>query len=122
VTAQLVDQSWLRGTTVITASSGVATFTDLAVSRANSYPPGYPDPTAGVGGVFLLQFTVRDLVAVAGVRLTQHSGGCLAMPPHTTAADLEFFHCTPSQGGTRLCPHRQPKHSAHRPNSLQCLR
>jgi hypothetical protein len=65
-TAELADQSWLLGTTAVAASAGVATFTDLSISRANSYPPGYPDPAAGARGAYLVQFTARNLVAVAG--------------------------------------------------------
>ena len=80
-TAELADQSWLRGTTVVTASAGVATFTDLTVSKANSYPPGYPDPAAGARGAFLLQFTAGNQVGVAGARPTpppQPHAGCEA--------------------------------------------
>jgi hypothetical protein len=94
-TAELADQSWLRGMTIITASAGVATFMDLAVSRANSYPPGYPEPAAGARGAFLIQFTVRNLVAVAGARPT-----ISAPAQHTIAADLE---CSIPQSCHNLC-------------------
>ena len=66
--ALTVDQSGISGATVVSAADGAVAFTDLAITRANSYPPDYPDRNAGAGGRFWIQFTVANVAngAVAG--------------------------------------------------------
>jgi hypothetical protein len=61
------DQSWLLGSSTVAASNGVVSFQDLAIARANGYPPDYPNPTAGPVGTYYVQFSTSNLIAVAGI-------------------------------------------------------